>query len=144
MITLLLVISVVLIITFKKEIVSFLNKPASTIKKMLKEIVSFFNKPASTTKKTLIGYVVTPVKVTALKTEGDGICKKTITFCDDRTIIITYNSYREISLWENIKEGDICSQIQKFCFGYLVSEKFLPVTPEHVCFSRKGPYCTIN
>lgn len=129
MIKLLLVILVVLIITFKKE------------------IVSFFNKPVSTTKKIPKNYVITPLKVTDVNKEYSGnICEVTITFCDDRTIIVRYNHYYGRSLWNNIGRGDICSQVQKFRFGFLVSEEYFPVTPEHVCFKwfTKKPYWTIR
>ena len=130
MLTLFAIIGVILLITFREEVVSFFR--GFNVEKEIKEDGRIVVGP----------YVITSVKIVD-KFEND--CDswdltRMFTFTFENGRIITkkvFNVWYTCNQWYYIDEGSVCSCVQKFnSKGLLVSERYYPIHPEHLCYRR--------
>ena len=94
------------------------------------------------------GYEIHPVKVEIHRvyaknglmvadklTDGE---KLVVQFENDRELFFTLEQY-DNNPWRLVNKGDVCSQVKKFDKDkVLVSEEYLPVAPEFVCYDTKA------
>ena len=99
------------------------------------------------------GYEIHPVKVDLHRvyaknglrvadklTDGE---KLVVQFENERQLFFTLEQY-DNNPWRLVNKGDVCSQVKKFDKNnVLVSEEYLPVAPEFVCYDAKADkvYC---
>ncbi len=162
MLTFFAIIGVVLLITFSKEVVSFLKNIFGKVTPVLKNKAESVSSSVKTfvegmneekTKKTLFGkYVVSPVKIVEIRYRAGGIYYDSVKDIDTvYNIVFTFDNGRKFSFyvcavsgidWQLLAVGDTCSHVQKFNRkGQLTFEEYLPVPPESVCYSAFGqPY----
>lgn len=162
MLTFFAIIGVILLITFSKEVVSFLKNIFGKVTPVLKDtagnvsssVKTFVEeKKAEVTKKTLFGkYVVSPVKIVEIRYRARGVYYDNVEDIDTvYNIVFTFDNGRKFSFyvcavsgidWQLLAVGDTCSHVQKFNRkGQLTFEEYLPVPPESVCYSAFGqPY----
>ena len=123
----LIVLFVMLIIAFRKEIVSFFR--GFNAEKEIKEDGSIVIGP----------YVITPVKVVWNDYYSNDY-SRIVMFTFENGRIITkkvFNIWYTCNQWYYIDEGSVCSCVQKFnSKGHLVSERYYPIQPEHLCYRR--------
>ena len=118
----LIVLVVMLIIAFRDKIVSFFR--GFNAEKEIKEDGSIVIGP----------YVITPVKVVWNNYYSNDCSRiEMFTFDNGRTIARTVSGRR--NLWQYIGRDKVCSRVQEFnSNGLLVSDNYLPVPPENVCY----------
>lgn len=118
----LIVLVVMLIIAFRDKIVSFFR--GFNVEKEIKEDGSIVIGP----------YVITPVKVVWNDYYSNDYSRIVMfTFDNGRTIARTVIGRR--NLWRYIGRDKVCSRVQEFnSNGLLVSDNYLPVPPENVCY----------
>ena len=156
------IIGVILLITFREEVFSFLKNIFVKVTPVLKDTAGNVSSSVKTfvegmneeiTKKTLFGkYVVSPVKIVEIGYRARGVYYDSVEDIDTvYNIVFTFDNGRKFSFyvcavseidWQLLAVGDTCSHVQKFNRkGQLTFEEYLPVPPENVCYSAFGqPY----
>ena len=130
MLTFFAIIGVILLITFRDKIVSFFR--GFNVEKEIKEDGSIVIGP----------YVITSVKIVDKFADDRDSWDLTrmFTFTFENGRIITkkvFNVWYTCNQWSYIDEGSVCSCVQKFnSKGLLVSERYYPIQPEHLCYRR--------
>mgnify|MGYP003298825575 CR=1 FL=1 len=130
----LIVLVVMLIIAFRKEIGSFFSGMNSEVEVKKDENGRIISG----------NYVITQVNATEVYCKNNGFsCIKVVAFSNGRVITkkLPNDRYTK-NLWDYVGRNSVFSHVQKFSNkGVLLSEKFLPVPLENVCFKRSGkPY----